>query len=343
MQQEYLTENETTDSDSEKNVQKVKNRLKQRKYREKRKIDLDNIFFDTKDANVIKKTNIEKLKEESFNTVEHDVDPFENENNFSIDEREENNSDLKTEIESNGNESDDSEFGSSSSNEPIYPSCNLSREEFVTLFEATVDKLCIAESNREKLYRFVQLILPLDSNIPISYYKLQKRYKTKRVEKFLVCSICKNKIITSKESGFKKVCLTETCSFNRQRLGSKYTIKIFNSDLKSQIRMILDNCYPSILDYQEKILTKKNESFIDVISGDLYSFEKNTLNLILFADGVTYNKSGANTIWTIMSSIVELPPFLRGNLENIIVHSSWSGSGLDFNTWLEKYNHDLDE
>ncbi|CAF0957124.1 unnamed protein product [Brachionus calyciflorus] len=79
------------------------------------------------------------------------------------------------------------------------------------------------------------------------------------------------------------------------------------------------------------------------MSGDLYYYEHNTINLILFADGVIYNKSGCNSIWTLMSSIAELPPLLRGSFENIIVHSSWSGSDLDFNLWLGEYNNEIND
>lgn len=66
------------------------------------------------------------------------------------------------------------------------------------------------------------------------------------------------------------------------------------------------------------------------------------MNLILFSDGVTYNKSGNNSIWALLSAIAELPPILRGSLENILFHSIWSGSSPDFNTWFQKYNTEID-
>ncbi|CAF0930247.1 unnamed protein product [Brachionus calyciflorus] len=53
------------------------------------------------------------------------------------------------------------------------------------------------------------------------------------------------------------------------------------------------------------------------MSGNLYSYD-NTINLILFADGVIYDKSGCNSIWSLMSSIAELPPLFIGEYNNEI-------------------------
>ena len=77
---------------------------------------------------------------------------------------------------------------------------------------------------------------------------------------------------------------------------------------------------------------------IDVVDGRLYEYEKDTFNLILFADAASYNKSGNKSMWAIFSEIVELPPILRHSSENTIFHSSWSHSNPDFNIYLEKYN-----
>ena len=81
----------------------------------------------------------------------------------------------------------------------------------------------------------------------------------------------------------------------------------------------------------------------DVANGKLYVYENDTLNLLLFADGVNYNKSGVNSMWALLSGIAELPPILRRSFENILFLSSWTGSNPDFNIWLEYYNKQIDE
>jgi hypothetical protein len=77
------------------------------------------------------------------------------------------------------------------------------------------------------------------------------------------------------------------------------------------------------------------------MNGDAYEFKENQLNLIMFADAATYNKSGNRSMWAIFSSVVELPPSLRHQVENIIIHSTWSGSNPDFNLYLKEYNKEL--
>ena len=82
--------------------------------------------------------------------------------------------------------------------------------------------------------------------------------------------------------------------------------------------------------------------FSDIMSGAAYSFEQDSFSLNLFADAAVYNKSGNKSMWAIFSSFVELPPILRFASDNIIFHSSWTGSNPDFNLYLEKYNPQKD-
>ena len=78
------------------------------------------------------------------------------------------------------------------------------------------------------------------------------------------------------------------------------------------------------------------------MNGRAYTFEKDTLNLILFADAASFNKSGNRSMWAIFSTIVELPPRERSLPENIIFHSCWTGSINDFNVYLSDYNKEID-
>ena len=78
-----------------------------------------------------------------------------------------------------------------------------------------------------------------------------------------------------------------------------------------------------------------------MLASDNVKYDSKTISLVLFADGVVYNKPGANTMWTLLSCIAELSPVTRGSFENIIFHSIWSGPEPDFNFWLEKYNEKI--
>jgi hypothetical protein len=62
----------------------------------------------------------------------------------------------------------------------------------------------------------------------------------------------------------------------------------------------------------------------------------------LFFDGASYTKSNKDPLHAFFSTVCELPPILRNSNKNIITHSLWTGSSSDFNTFLSRYNNQLD-
>lgn len=94
---------------------------------------------------------------------------------------------------------------------------------------------------------------------------------------------------------------------------------------------------------KEKMLGTSKLS--DLCNGSHYKSMDNEkqISLILFVDAVTYVKSKNKSMWAIFSCIAELPPSLRWSSENILFHSIWSGSGIDFNLFLEKYNKPISD
>ncbi len=87
---------------------------------------------------------------------------------------------------------------------------------------------------------------------------------------------------------------------------------------------------------------KAAQTICDVMNGSRYKFEKNSLNLVLFADAASFTNSGNRSMWAIFSSIIELPPSLRSSSSNIIFHSCWVGAIKDFNAYLHSYNNEID-
>ena len=195
-------------------------------------------------------------------------------------------------------------------------------------------------------------MLPKENKLPESFYKISKSFQKAKVIEVKLCSICEKKL------NLNNICPSKTCLSNLSPYRFK-PIKVFILDIKKQITFILENNYDSILknlgNFHFKKISRqtliflltfslllasiKNDGYIcDIISGLKYKYREDFLNLVLFADGVNYNKSSNKTIWAILSSIVELPQVLRDSHENIIAHSLWSGSNPDFNLFLEYYN-----
>ncbi|CAF1026554.1 unnamed protein product [Brachionus calyciflorus] len=230
-------------------------------------------------------------------------------------------------------------------NKIIYLQIKMTRSEFINLFEATTDKMALPESNRNVLYNFIQLLLPSDSNIPKSYYLLKKDIKFDSISSSLLCSFCKNDIdiVKYKDKRLVKNCITETCSNFKRRISRKNSIKLFNANIEDQIKNILNNNFDTIFKYQEKIRSLKQDTIVDISSGEKFNYSPDTISLILFIDSVNYTKSNNFSQWFLLSQIVELPPILRGSYENIIFHSSWSGPQFDFNFWFKNYNQNVIE
>ena len=90
-----------------------------------------------------------------------------------------------------------------------------------------------------------------------------------------------------------------------------------------------------------KTLCKKIKC--DILNGRAYKYETNTFNLVIFIDAVSYTKSGNKSMWAVFSTFVELPPILRSMSENIIFHSSWTGTMADFDIFLKIYNSQIDD
>ena len=51
-----------------------------------------------------------------------------------------------------------------------------------------------------------------------------------------------------------------------------------------------------------------------------YVHDLDSINLLVFADGVTFRKSKSSSMVAQLSCIVEMPPLLRSKYENIITH-----------------------
>jgi hypothetical protein len=69
--------------------------------------------------------------------------------------------------------------------------------------------------------------------------------------------------------------------------------------------------------------------------------DKNSINLLVFADGITFRKSKSSSMVAKLSSIVELPPLLRSKYENIITHFLICKSNPNLEAFFERNSQDL--
>jgi len=102
----------------------------------------------------------------------------------------------------------------------------------------------------EIILEFIRTLFPLSNNVPNSYYRIKKSISTPNVTETILCKLCKNEV--KFEKGRKKLCSNELCQASDKYLKSFETIKIFNSNVETQIISILEDNYESILNYQSK-------------------------------------------------------------------------------------------
>ena len=65
-------------------------------------------------------------------------------------------------------------------------------------------------------------------------------------------------------------------------------------------------------------MIKLNNSKTSDISNSNNCLIRNSISLILFADGAQFLKSKAGTIWAILAMICNLPPVIRNMFTNIV-------------------------
>lgn len=93
--------------------------------------------------------------------------------------------------------------------------------------------------------------------------------------------------------------------------------------------------------YLASILNEND--FVDISNSNAYVLERNTINLLLFVDGATFNKSSSSSTWAFFCTICELPPLLRSSYQNIIRILFWNGKSPNFQAVFDHYLDDFKE
>jgi hypothetical protein len=69
--------------------------------------------------------------------------------------------------------------------------------------------------------------------------------------------------------------------------------------------------------------------------------DNESINLLVFADGITFKKSKSSSMVAMLSSIVEMPPLLRASYENIVTHFLICKSNPDLEKFFDKNRQEL--
>lgn len=153
--------------------------------------------------------------------------------------------------DSSCSDSEQENFPNTKESEYICDGSNIDVKTFNKLFLGVVGRLSMSAQHADIMLEFIRVLFPLDNNVPNSFYMINNSILTPNVTESILCKLCKNEVTFQK--GRKKLCSNELCQASDKYLKSSDLIKVFNSNVETQIISILDDHYQAIIDYQSKI------------------------------------------------------------------------------------------
>ena len=99
--------------------------------------------------------------------------------------------------------------------------------------------------------------------------------------------------------------------------------------------------YKNIYFFKEKLRLDEVTDFGNSLFYKENIKNKNSINLLVFADGISFRKSKSSSMVSMLSSITEMPPLLRASYENIISHFLICHSSPDLNHFFEMNQNEL--
>ncbi len=131
----------------------------------------------------------------------------------------------------------------------LYDGARLTVEEFSIVFMSTINKIGVAKNQIDPILDLVRLVLPSDNELPTSFNIMQSFIDTSGLlSMHQICKVCNKELING-----SKTCINTECVNNKL---IKKTVKVFQSNIEEQIKIIFSNHLPSMLRYKGKVMTK---------------------------------------------------------------------------------------
>ena len=163
------------------------------------------------------------------------------------------------------------------------------------------------------MVKLLFLLLPAINKLPKTFRKINSNcnYNSNGATSiFYYCNQCNNEIEDTKQA-------CESCGLlnKKEKLNSFYFV-----DFEEQIRNIIIANGDQISDFKSR---KRN--FFDLADSKFFVSDENTINLMMYTDGLTLDKSNKKTIWPVICNIIDVPPSLRNSNRCKIICGVWYG------------------
>ena len=164
----------------------------------------------------------------------------------------------------------------------------------------------------EKLLKLLKLLLPSPNHLPRSFYKLKAFFEQFSVpyRHLEVCKTCKD--------------YTEQCHC----LTKQTACHLLQISVAKPLSAIIDKNW-ELLQYTSSNTDHVIRDVWDGLSMKETNFEpssnKRTISLIISTDGIPLFKSSTISLWPVSFAILNLPPAIRMNSENMVLAGFWVG------------------
>lgn len=213
----------------------------------------------------------------------------------------------------------------------LHPHTNTSLDSFCFDFLNIIRRSQISKTAANDLLLFIKKISSVPNSIPSNMTKLTGHlgiidYFQRRI----VCILC-GRSLQEKQS---------TCS-HCAAAESKHVAIILDANILSLLTTIVSRLSHDIQNYKKIIAGHPHHAPYDIPFGKQYRRllaerkGQNLLSLVLHIDGISLVKSTKLKLWLCSSSIIEVPPHVRTQRQNIVLLSMYVGyTEPDVKLWL---------
>ena len=213
----------------------------------------------------------------------------------------------------------------------LHPHTNTSLDAFCFEFLNIIRRSQVSKTAANDLLLFIKSISSVPNAIPSNMDKLTNHLDIiDYFQKKIVCILC-GKYLQEKQSACSHCPAAE----------SKHVAIILDANLLPLLTTIVTRLADDIHNYKKIIASGNHQAPYDVPFGKQYRRllterkGQNLLSLILHIDGISLVKSTKLKLWLCSSSIIEVPPHVRTQRQNIVLLSMYVGyTEPDVKLWL---------
>jgi hypothetical protein len=143
------------------------------------------------------------------------------------------------------------------------------------------------------------------------------------------------------------MCSTIGCTHEEMKIPSDDLVEIVLMDLTEQLKVLINKNIDLLQKYQDQARTQTTSDLHEIVGGDVYKSILNVekdffVSVMIHSDGVPLYKSKNCNAWPILGAVLELPPYSRTRVDNILLLSIWIGKKKpNFRVIFEKLSKSL--